>query len=153
MILCLSIFGATGQKFVSISCFVCEENKTLNFESSFGQSLFPQLFFLSSVCFVSPARAKRSADKLFQVPSVLQQLSMESINTLDEEIDADQLRRKVLSKRTSETKKTSAVDELACSLVTGPTDASKKWNDFYCWICEKGVAVLNHYINDILLLF
>ena len=46
------------------------------------------------------------------------------------------------SRRTLKMKKGYAVGELAQFFVTGPTDATNKFSDFYCRLCRKDVLFL-----------
>ena len=85
-------------------------------------------------------------DKLNQGPSIpqLQQRVLETTDTSGEDIDVDQPRRRVSSRRTFKMKKGYAVEELAQFFVTGPTDAANKLSEFYCRLCRKDVSVLTH---------
>ena len=83
-------------------------------------------------------------DKLNQGPSAARPPIVETTDTSGEETDTSQPRRRLRSKRTFKMKKSYATSELARFFVTGPTDASTKLSEFYCWLCRKDVSVLTH---------
>ena len=89
-------------------------------------------------------------DKLNQGPSAARPPIVETTDTSGEETDTSQPRRRVRSKRTFKLKKSYATRELARFFVTGPTDASTKLREFYCWLCRKDVSVLTHGSSEVL---
>ena len=86
-------------------------------------------------------------DRLSQGPSTPQQQQQRVTDTTDtsgEDIDVEQPRRRVRSRRTFKMKKGYAVGELAQFFLTGPTNAANKLSEFYCRVCRKDVSDLNH---------
>ena len=84
--------------------------------------------------------------KLNQGPSISQQQQRvrDTTDTSGQEIDVEQPRRRLRSRRTFKMKKGYAVGELALIFVTGPTDAANKLSEFYCRLCRKDVSALTH---------
>ena len=84
--------------------------------------------------------------RLNQGPYVSQQQHCvpDTTDTSGEDIDVEQPRRQVRSRRTFKTKKGYAVGELAQFFVTRPTDAANKLSEFYCRVCSKDLSVLTH---------
>ena len=68
----------------------------------------------------------------------------DTTDTIGEDTDAEQPRRRVRSRRTFKMKKGYAVGELAQFFVTGPTDAAIKLSEFYCRVCRKDVSLRTH---------
>ena len=82
-------------------------------------------------------------DRLRQGPSQSPQ-RVETSDTSGDETNANQGRRKVLSKKTFRMKKVYAATELGRFFVTGPSDAAYMPSHFYCRLCWKKVSVLTH---------
>ena len=75
---------------------------------------------------------------------------VETSDTTEDETDASQGRRKVLSKKTYRMKKVYAATELGRFFVTGPSDAADLPSHFYCRLCRKNVSVLTHGHHEVL---
>ena len=88
-------------------------------------------------------------DRLKQGP-VQSPQRFETSDTSGDETDANQGRRKVLSKETFRMKKVYVATELSRFLVTGPSDADNMPNHFYCRLCRKNVSVLTHGHHEVL---
>ena len=100
-----------------------------------------------SPCVIFLSQLDEVLGKLSQGPSVAQQQQQRVPDTTDssgEDTDIEQPRRRVRSRRTFKMKKGYAVGELPLFLVTGPTDAANKMNEFCCRVCRKDVSVLTH---------
>ena len=92
-------------------------------------------------------------DKQKQGPSVSQFFGAATTDISEEETDAGQPQKRVLSKRTFKMKNSYATDELARFFVTRRTDASNILSEFFCRVCRKDVSVLTLGSSEILRLF
>ena len=103
-----------------------------------------------SPCFNLLSELDEVLDKLNQGPSTSRPPIVVTTDTIGEDTDTSQPRRRVRSKRTLKMKKTYSTNELARFFVTGSTDASTKLSEFYCRICRKDVSVLTLGSSEVL---
>ena len=117
------------------------------------QLVFFRLFGFSSIVSVDNFRffvgTNEVLDRLKEGTSQSPQ-RIETSDTSGDKTDANQGRRKVLSKKTYRIKKVYAATELRKFFVTGPLDAVNMPSHFYCQLCQKKVSVLTHGHHEVL---